>query len=157
MLGRAGVMAMIGLSLAGCAGETRFGTAPNESAAFSAVAGPPDGSPPGRASNRIAAPVSSAAIGRLLGNRIGAALDDEDRKRAYVAQMQALDNGLPGAPVGWNNENSGRHGTVVPGPTYERNAMTCRQYTHTIFVDAKPEVARGTACRSPDGTWSAVS
>ena len=70
--------------------------------------------------------------------------------------MQALDTGASGAPVSWRNEDSGRYGTVVPGPAYQRNAMTCRQYTHTVYIDGRPQVARGTACRNPDGTWTAV-
>jgi len=49
---------------------------------------------------------------------------------------QALDSGASGAPVGWRNQDSGRYGTVVPGPAYQRNAMTCRQYTHTIYIEA---------------------
>jgi len=31
----------------------------------------------------------AAAIGGLIGNRIGAGMDDEDKQRAYAAQMQA--------------------------------------------------------------------
>jgi surface antigen len=101
--------------------------------------------------------VAGAAIGGLIGNRIGAALDEEDRQRAYAAQMEALDNGAPGAPIGWRNDETGRYGTVVPGPAYQRNAQTCRQYTHTVYIDGRPQAARGTACRQPDGTWMAVS
>ena len=37
--------------------------------------------------------MAGAAIGGLIGNRIGAALDDADRQRAYAAQMQALESG----------------------------------------------------------------
>jgi len=34
--------------------------------------------------------------------------------------------------------------------------MNCRQFTHTIYIDGKPQTARGTACRNPDGTWQPV-
>jgi surface antigen len=135
----------------------RFGSAPNESTGtvLGVLTGAAVGSQLGR--GRITATAAGAAIGGLIGNRIGAALDDEDRLRAYDAQMQALDNGTPGAPVGWRNEDSGRYGTVVPGPIYQRNSRNCRQYTHTVFIDGKPQVARGTACRSENGTWTAVT
>jgi surface antigen len=156
-VGRVGVMALVALALAGCAGETRFGSASSESSAYTVASAPPDVSPPDRTISRVAGPASPAVVKNMLGSRIGSVLDDEDRTRAYVAQMQALDNGAPGAPVGWNNENSGRHGTVVPGPAYQRNALTCRQYTHTVFIDSKPQVSRGAACRSPDGNWAATS
>ena len=98
-----------------------------------------------------------AAIGGLFGNRIGAAMDDEDRRRAYAAQMQALETGPSGAPVAWRNPDSGRYGNVVPGPAYQANGSTCRQYTHTVYVDGTPQSARGTACRNPDGTWTAIN
>ncbi len=52
--------------------------------------------------------------------------------------------------------NSGRYGSIVPGPAYEANGMNCRQFTHTIYIDGKPQTARGTACRNPDGTWQPV-
>jgi surface antigen len=34
--------------------------------------------------------------------------------------------------------------------------MNCRQFTHTIYIDGRPQTARGTACRNPDGTWQPV-
>ncbi len=97
---------------------------------------------------------ASAAPGAFLGNRIGAALNDEDKRRAYAAQIQALDTGPSGAPVAWRNPESGRYGNVVPGPAYQVNGASCRHYTHTIFIDAAPQIERGTACRNADGTWT---
>ena len=64
--------------------------------------------------------------------------------------------GLPGAPVAWRNPDSGRYGSVVPGQAYASNGMNCRQFTHTIYIDGRPQTARGTACRNPDGTWQPV-
>jgi len=107
--------------------------------------------------NRFAGTVVGAAIGGFLGNRIGAALDDEDRRRAYAAQMQALETGPSGAPVAWRNPDDGRYGNIVPGPAYQANGSICRQYTHTIFIDGTPQTERGTACRNPDGTWTALN
>ena len=48
-------------------------------------------------------------------------------------------------------------GTVVPGPYYDRRGLRCREYSHTISVGGRREIARGTACRNPDGSWTAVS
>ena len=98
-----------------------------------------------------------AAVGGFLGNRIGAALDDEDKRRAYAAEMQALETGPSGAPVAWRNPDSGRYGNVVPGPMYQVNGAPCRQYTHTVYIDGQPQTQRGTACRDPDGAWTIVS
>ena len=44
-----------------------------------------------------------------------------------------------------------------PGPSYEDNGRSCRSYTHTIYIDGRPQTARGTACRNPDGTWTPLS
>ncbi len=111
----------------------------------------------GSAGNRVAGTLIGATIGGIFGNRIGAALDDEDKRRAYAAQMQALETGPSGAPVAWRNPDDGRYGNVVPGPAYQANGATCRQFTHTIYIDGAPQTQRGTACRNPDGTWTAVN
>ena len=39
---------------------------------------------------------------------------------------------------------------------YQSNGLQCRPYTHTIYINGQPQVARGNACRNPDGTWTAV-
>jgi surface antigen len=91
---------------------------------------------------------AGASIGSsgLLGDRAGAALDD-----------QALETGPSGAPVAWRNPESGRYGNVVPGPVYQENGVACREYTHTVYVDGNPQTEHGTACRRSDGTWASVS
>ncbi len=83
-------------------------------------------------------------------------LDERDRQRAHAAEMRALKSGEPGAPVGWRSPDSGRYGTVVPGPAYQSKGMTCREFSHTIYIDGQPQTTRGTACRGPDGGWTPV-
>ena len=56
-------------------------------------------------------------------------------------QMQALETGPSGAPVAWRNPDSGRYGNVVPGPAYQASGATCRQYTHTVYIDGTPQSA----------------
>jgi len=79
------------------------------------------------AGNRAVGTIAGAAIGGMLGNRIGAAMDDEDKRRAYAAQVQALESGPSGAPVAWRNPDSGRYGSIVPGPAYDQNGVNCRR------------------------------
>jgi len=149
-------IALIGTGVAACSANS----GPKEAGgtAAGAVAGGVIGNAiGGSAGNRLAGTVIGAAIGGFLGNRIGAALDDEDKRRAYAAQMQALEIGPSGAPVAWRNPDDGRYGSVVPGPAYQANGATCRQYTHTIYIDGTPQIERGTACRNPDGTWTSVN
>ena len=153
-------IAVIGLSLAACAGDRESGRGPKEGTGTllgagtgaligASVAG-------GGTGNRVAGGVIGAALGAIIGNRIGAALDDEDKQRAYDAQLDALERGPSGAPVSWRNPDSGRYGTVVPGPSYQDAGRNCRSYTHTIYIDGRPQTARGTACRNPDSTWTTL-
>jgi surface antigen len=157
---RLSAAALAALALAACAAtpETGQGAKENTGTLVGALAGGLIGSQfGGGTGERLAAGIAGAAIGGLIGNRIGAAMDDEDRRRAYAAEMQALESGPSGAPVAWRNPDTGRYGNVVPGPAYQANGATCRQYTHTIYIDGNPQTARGTACRNPDGTWTTLN
>jgi surface antigen len=159
MLSKIIVVALMGVAVTGCAGNPQTGTGPRENTGtlVGGLTGALIGSQIGGGTGeRVAAAVAGAAIGGLIGNRIGAAMDDEDKQRAYAAQMQALEAGPSGAPVAWRNPDSGHYGSIVPGPAFDQRGTTCRQYTHTIYIGARPETARGTACRNPDGTWTAV-
>src|SRR5690606_3165571 len=128
MVLRIATVAVLGAALAGCAADS----GPKEAggtlvgAGAGALIGNVVG---GAAGNRVAGTLVGAAVGGMLGNRIGAAMDDEDKRRAYAAQMQALEGGPSGAPVAWRNPDSGRYGSVVPGPAYQSNGMNCRQFT----------------------------
>jgi len=128
--------ALIALALASCAGTD------------SALAPQAAGSMTGSVATR-----STVAAAGVLGNGIGTGLDERDRQLAFSAEMRALDAGEPGEPVGWRG-HPGRYGTVVPGAHYETRGTRCRDYSHTIYIDGRPQTARATACRSPDGTWA---
>ncbi len=161
MLPKITMVALLGAALTGCAGSNtqepagpREGTGTLVGALTGAAIGSQFG---GSTGSRVGAALAGAAIGGLVGNRIGAALDDEDKERAYEAQMQALEGGPSGAPVAWRNPDSGHYGSIVPGPAYDQRGTKCRQYTHTIYIDGKPQSARGAACRNPDGSWTPIS
>lgn len=109
------------------------------------------------AGNRLAGAAVGAIAGGLVGSAIGASMDEEDRRMAYAAEMQALEYGAPGVAVGWRSERTRYYGTIIPGPYHESGGRRCRSYTHTIYINGQPEAARGTACRAPDGRWIAVS
>jgi surface antigen len=156
---RLAAAALAAISLAACSGTPETGQGPRENTGtlFGAVAGGLIGSQfGGGTGERIAAGLAGAAIGGMIGNRIGAAMDDEDKERAYAAQVEALERGRDGTAVAWRNPDSGRHGSVVPGRAYTQRGLQCRQYTHTIHIDGRPQVARGNACRNADGTWTAM-
>ena len=125
-----------------------------------AADGAATGSVVGGNSSGDAATASSALtnveLSRLIGGKIGSALNDDDRRLAYEAQIKALESGPPGAPMPWRNPASGRYGNIVPGPAYDRKGAQCRGYSHSVTIGGQLEIARGTACRSPEGGWSAV-
>src|SRR6266403_6099619 len=121
--------ASVAASLAACAGTPETGQGPKENTGtlLGAVAGGLVGSQfGGGTGERIAAGIAGAAIGGLIGNRIGAGMDDDDKRRAYAAQMQALEAGKSGVAVAWKNPDSGRYGSVVPGPAYDSNGLQWR-------------------------------
>ena len=143
--------AFAALILAGCAGDP--GPKTGTGVGLGALTGGLIGAAAGRGVGGV---VAGAVIGGLVGGAIGNALDEEDRRRAYAAEMDALEGGGPGAPVAWRGRNA--YGTVVAGPPYPYQSYErCREYTHTIYIQGRPQTARGVACRQPDGTWAPVS
>jgi surface antigen len=140
------------LALGGCDLTSKSGASEGPASAFSG-----NGSP-GAAGDRAtaSAALTNVELGRLIGTKLGAALNDDDRRFAYEAQIKALESGSPGAPVPWRNPASGRYGNIVPGPAYDRKGAQCRGYSHSVTISGQLEIARGTACRSPDGVWTAI-
>ncbi len=139
------------LALAGCGpdGPTKADTG----VAVGAVAGGILGSQVGRGTGKTLATVAGAFIGGVVGHEIGRSLDERDRMYAREAEFYALEEGTSGVSRSWRNPDNGRYGDVVPGRPYKRGQIDCRDYTHTIYIDGRREVMRGTACRNPDGTW----
>ncbi|MEL6747720.1 MAG: RT0821/Lpp0805 family surface protein [Pseudomonadota bacterium] len=121
-----------------------------------AVAGGIIGNQVGDGAGRTVATIAGAAIGGIVGHEIGAALDQQDRMYAQRAEFSALEEGRSGEPVSWRNPDSGRYGEVIPDRSYERAGNTCREYTHRVYIDGRPQTMRGTACRERDGTWRNV-
>ena len=116
-----GAIVLAGATLAACAGDSVSGPRENTGTLIGALSGAVIGAQFGGGTReRVAAATAGALIGGLIGNRLGAALDDEDKRRAYEAQLQALETGQPGAPVAWRNPDSGRYGSIVPGPAFGR-------------------------------------
>ena len=96
--------------------------------------------------------VAGALAGGFIGNRIGKSMDDEDRRRAYEAQMAAFERG---DRADWRSPN-GHYGYIEPRPVYYYHEMRCREFSQTVFINGRPETMVGRACRYPDGTWREV-
>lgn len=147
------------LILSVAAGMTACGPGRNAESGtvVGAVAGGLLGSQIGKGSGRVAGAAVGAFLGGVVGNEIGRRMDEVDRRAAMEAEYQALETGRTGTATPWRNPNTGRYGTVVPGKPYMANSQHCRTYTHTIYIDGRPETLSGRACRSPDGTWHKVT
>jgi len=139
--------ALLALALGACANDSGFGPHRETGMLDTNFAGAPT------TTASTGRPTAGATAGGILGGAVGASLDERDRARAYAAEMQALEHGEPGEPTGWRGEN-GRYGTIVPGASYERSGTRCRDYSHSVYIDGRPQTARLTACRNPDGSWS---
>ena len=143
------------LTLAGCAADPGAGSRQAEGTFGAITSSLFSTSQAGSGSSGVTGSVGGAPTGGILSGPVGASLDERDLKRAAAAEKQALERGEPGEPVGWRG-SAGRHGTVVPGVDYEIRSVRCRDYTHSIYIDGRPQTARTTACRNADGTWSPV-
>ena len=121
-----------------------------------AIAGGVIGNQFGRGGGRVAATLAGAVVGGIVGNEIGRSLDQRDRELARQAEFDAWERGPPGRPVRWRNPDNGRYGEVIPDDYYKRGSNDCRDFTHRVYIDGRPQAMRGTACRNPDGTWTQV-
>lgn len=149
------ILALLPLSLAACGpgglSKAQGGTA------IGAIAGGILGNQVGKGSGRVAATVAGALIGGIVGSEIGRSLDEADRRAAVDAEYRALEYGQSGVATPWNNPDNGHRGDVIPGKPYKLRDAHCRQYTHTIYIDGRPQTMRGRACRRNDGSWRKVA
>ena len=152
---RSSVVLLVAALAAGCGPE-----GPNKAdtgLVLGGVAGGVIGNQFGKGKGNAVATVAGAVIGGLVGSEIGRSMDQHDRELAKAAELQALERGNSGVARQWRNPDNGRYGEVVPSKPYKRGANDCRDYTHTIYIDGRPQQMRGTACRNPDGSWQNVS
>ena len=96
-------------------------------------------------------------VGAILGSEVGKSLDKADRLAMAQAEQQALEYGQSGSGTTWRNPDSGNSGEVVPQAAYQlADGMYCREFIETVTIAGEKQVAYGTACRMPDGTWQQV-
>jgi surface antigen len=138
------------VALGGCA--TR---GPNETIGTlsGAVVGGVIGSQFGGGAGKLIATGVGTTLGAVIGGSLGRSLDERDETLMAGAQNDALEYAPPGAVREWRNADNGRYGSVTPGARYQVNDYVCRDYSHSVFIDGRRELLRGTACRQPDGTW----
>lgn len=83
----------------------------------------------------------------VIGAAIGQTLDETDRAKAIAAQQEAVATGLRKS---WRGAH-GVYGFIVPAT--EVNG--CREYAHKIFINGRPQEAKGQACLEKDA-WRII-
>lgn len=106
-------------------------------------------SPPPNAAATAAPPTPVPPPSGVVGSLVGQSLDEGDREKAILAQNEAVNSG---SRKTWRGAH-GAYGYILPGP----EAGNCRDYTHRIFVNGRPQEAKGQACRGSDGAWRVAS
>ena len=98
--------------------------------------------------------IAGAAAGGLIGNNIGAKLDERDRLLLGETLQQTMEHGPTNSVGSWSNPDSGNSGTVTPTQTMlSANNQPCREFTTTVNIGGELSQAYGTACRQNDGSW----
>jgi surface antigen len=95
--------------------------------------------------------------GGLIGGPVGNGLSDDERNRALEAEYHALEYGPGGQAVTWKGDHSATYGQAVAAQPYRVGSQDCRQYTQTVVQDGQSKIARGTACRNSDGSWTPLT
>lgn len=97
--------------------------------------------------------VAGGAIGAALTNK----LDCDDRSYAYKTYTTGFNAGRANAFYDWQNPQSGTRGQLHVLDYYEdEDNFNCAVYSQRIWIDGRPEEARGRACQQPDGAWAII-
>jgi len=96
----------------------------------------------------VAAAVPEPPAPGVVGAAIGQSLDEKDKTAAIAAQQAAF---ASGARKTWRGAH-GAYGFVIPAA----ESGGCRDYTHKIYIDGRPQEAKGHACRKGED-WRADS
>ncbi|MGE5540577.1 MAG: RT0821/Lpp0805 family surface protein [Gemmatimonas sp.] len=148
-------VATVALSLAAC--ESMGGQKQTGGTILGGIGGAAIGSQFGKGTGQIVGVAAGTLLGALVGSEVGRSLDKADMEYANRANQQATSAPI-GAPIRWNNPQSGNSGVVTPvrdGVDTATGAY-CREFQQTVHIGGKTEQAYGTACRQPDGTWKVV-
>jgi len=106
---------------------------------------------------RTGATVAGVVVGGAVGAALTSDLDCEDRSYAYRTYYDGFNSGRPGSQYQWRNPRNNHRGEFRVGAYYnDPDGFRCANFTQTIYVQGRPQQARGRACRQPDGTWTIV-
>jgi len=81
---------------------------------------------------------------------------NDDQRYAHEHALYRATRAPIGETIFWS-DTSNVVGSVTP--VWEGSSNTgqyCREYRHDVSIGDRTEVAYGTACRRPDGSWEIV-
>ena len=118
----------------------------------------------GKGSGNTAATIGGVILGGIVGNSIAKDACKDKRHDSYYynnAYYDSFNDPDEDDRHEWNNPYTNNHGYVTAGESYEDgyedNEGPCREFTQTVYIDGRQEMATGVACRQPNGTWRIVS
>jgi len=107
------------------------------------------GSTIGDGSGKTAAIIGGTLLGAIIGGKVGADMDELDRRRA----ADTLETYPTGRTNSWHNPDTGADYDFTPTRTYNTSGQPCREYDMDVYMDGRREVVKGTACRNSRGEW----
>ena len=111
----------------------------------------------GSGRSRGGATIAGVVAGGALGAVLTKGMDCEDQSYAYKTYYDGFNAGRTNVPYQWRNPRSGHYGEMrVLDYANDRGGFRCANFTQEIFVQGRPQAARGRACQQPDGTWAIV-
>jgi len=146
---------VVALALAAC--ESTGGQKQTAGTVLGGIGGGLAGATIGKGTGNKVAIVAGTILGAIIGSEAGKSLDKADQAHANRTTQQSLESTPTGKPSRWVNPDSGHSGTVTPTRTFKSaGGQDCREFEQTVTIDGRTEVAYGTACRQPDGSWKIV-
>jgi surface antigen len=125
---------------------------------FGAIAGGILGNAVSSRRNRGGATAIGAVVGGALGAGIASNMNCDDRYYVHQTYYDGFERGYSNRTYQWRNPNTGHHGAFRVGDYYRGPAgQRCATYAQTIWIQGRPEPARGYACRRGDGNWELLS
>lgn len=107
--------------------------------------------------DRTGATVAGVIAGGAIGVALTAKLDCSDRSYAYKAYSDGFNGGRAGATYRWQNPQTRHRGEMRVVDYYnDEDRFRCAVFSQTVYIDSRPEEARGRACQQPDGTWAII-
>lgn len=153
------VVAVVALSLAGCATENmKFNSAGMLGAAMGGAAGGLVGAQLGGGTGQTLLMAGGVLAGATMGYVVGRRLEASDWSMHDSNARKALSGGRDGEPVGWQNPATGASGIFRPTRSYRmQTGEMCRDYRAIISYGDTVESGEGTACQGNDGLWYAMA